>query len=135
METRRMSASMHRSLSDIENDLSIGPMRLDEAVCELVDADRADDVATLLAWRGAPVPEADVAVILGALDDRCAAMLCRVMGLSANSYSALLRMRRRLRGANPRDPAALLSAYRDLGKVDSVELAEQVREIMASANG
>ncbi len=71
-----------------------GVMGLDDAVAELADADGAAAIAVMIADRVRLRPEM-VSRALEADSDEAISVLCRAAGLRINSYSALLRMRRR----------------------------------------
>lgn len=115
-----------RTLDEIADDISLGIMRLDEAVTELADANRLDELAELLERRIAlPRNEA-----LASLSDRAelpAALVCRAAGLSLNGYSAVLRMRRRASRDGGAVPGALLSAYPGIPRPTLEELQRQLR--------
>jgi hypothetical protein len=114
-----------RSLDQIRDDLALGAVRLDEAVIELADANRVEDVAALLVARVSLAPE-DAALSLEGAPERPAALLCRAAGLGINGYSAVLRMRCRNRQTAFSASGALLSAYLALPRPSPTELAAQL---------
>jgi hypothetical protein len=71
-----------------------GLLAHDEMLAELADADCADAVATVIAER-MRIREALVRRALEAESDEAISVMCCVAGFKVNSYSALLRMRRR----------------------------------------
>jgi hypothetical protein len=110
-----------RTLAEIADDIALGITPLDEAVTELADANRLDDLAELLERRIALPREEGMA----SLSDRAelpAALLCRAAGLGLNGYSAVLRMRRRVRRDASVVPGALLSAYSGIPRPTLEEL-------------
>lgn len=118
----------NRSFEDLRNDVVHGMMPLDDAVTVLADDARRAEVAQLLGLRlgleCAPVVEA-----LASPNEEALALLCRAAGLSLNGYSAVLRMRWRVREDRAASPAALLEAYGGLARLTSGELAARAREI------
>ena len=114
-----------RTLAEIMDDISLGLLRLDEAVTELADDDRLDDIANLVEWRVA-LPRSEAFASLTDAAELPTALVCRTAGLSANGYSAVLRMRRRMRcGVDP-VPAPLLGAYADMPRPSLEELRTQL---------
>ncbi len=75
-----------------------GIVLLDDAVIELADAGSVEAVTQLIAGR-IGLPPGKVMRAIDASSDEAMAAICRAAGLSANGFSAVLRMRRR------RDPA------------------------------
>jgi hypothetical protein len=71
-----------------------GLLAPDETLAELADADCADALAAVIAER-MRIREELVARALVAESDEVISVLCCAAGLKVNSYSALLRMRRR----------------------------------------
>lgn len=111
-----------RSLQQLQEDLARGLIPLDDAITQLADAERNYDIAALI---GSLVALQSVAVLrlLDAPAEEPVAMLCRAAGLSVNGYSAVLRMRRRMRPGATAAASALLGAYRQLPRVDPRDLA------------
>ena len=71
-----------------------GLLALDEALAELADSDCVKTLATFIAERVGLQTDL-VARSLDASSDETVSAMCRVAGFKMNSYSALLRMRRR----------------------------------------
>jgi hypothetical protein len=110
-------------LETLLSELADGVVTLDEAVIRLADADRAEDIAALIAAR--LTVEADiVARALATRWQEAAAVLCRTAGLGANGYSAVLRMRRRAGRTLDASPAVLLAGYLQRHRASREELAE-----------
>jgi hypothetical protein len=114
-----------RPLPELENDIALGIMTLDEAVVALADAERAEDLAALLARRLGIVHEG-ARRILASAAEQPAALLCRAAGLSLNGYSAVLRLRRRGRRGPAPNPTVLLSAYHSLKRLGADELVDML---------
>jgi hypothetical protein len=87
-----------------------GLLALDEALAELADSDCAKTLATVIAERvGLQINL--VSRALDAPSDETISAMCRVAGFKMNSYSALLRMRRRHnRGTDTPSDALMLFA-------------------------
>jgi len=117
-----------RTLAEIADDVSLGIVRLDEAVTELADANRLDDLAELLERRVA-LPRRAALASLEATAELPAALVCRTAGLSANGYSAVLRMRWRVRREKEAVPTALLSAYAGIPRPTLEELQRQLSAV------
>ena len=117
-----------RTLAEIADDVSLGIVRLDEAVTELADANRLDDLAELLERRIA-LPRRVARATLEAPAELPAALVCRAAGLSANGYSAVLRMRWRVRREKEAVPTALLSAYAGIPRPTLEELLHQLSAV------
>jgi hypothetical protein len=95
---------------------------LEDKVIELADANKREELAAVLAAR-VPVDPALAFEFLSMRQEKFATLLCRAAGLSANAYSAVLRMRcRQLRTSTAVAPV-LLQAYRDVAKLGPAELA------------
>ena len=73
---------------------AIGLLAPDETLAELADADCADALAAVIAER-MRIRQELVARALMAESDEVISVLCCAAGFKVNSYSALLRMRRR----------------------------------------
>ena len=85
----------------------------DEVLAELADADCGAALAALVAER----VRLDAALVLRALeadDDQPISVMCRAAGFRINSYSALLRMRRRQNRGTGSAPAYALTFFSDL---------------------
>jgi hypothetical protein len=120
-----------RPLQQIEDDLGQGKIALDEAITELADAQRDDDIACLLGPRMS-LPDAAVRRVLDAPAEEPAAMLCRAAGLSVNGYSAILRMRRRMRPCADPPASVLLAGYRQLPRAKLRDLGPLLEAAAAS---
>jgi hypothetical protein len=92
-----------------------GLMAFDEALAELADADCGAAIATLIAERTALRTEL-VSRALDAPSDEIISVICRAAGFRINSYSALLRMRRR-KNRGDSAPASALTLFSDLSPV------------------
>ena len=114
-----------RPLPELVNDIALGVIILDEAVIALADAERADDLAALLAGRLGIAPEG-VRRIFGSAAEQPAALLCRSAGLSLNGYSAVLRLRRRGRRGPAPNPTNLLTASHSLARLSGKELVDML---------
>jgi hypothetical protein len=118
-----------RALNDIIDDISLGILCLDEAVTELADDDRLDDIAALIEWRVA-LPRDEAFASLTDSNELPTALVCKTAGLSANGYSAVLRMRRRLRRDLESVPAPLLGAYPEIPRPRVDELRRQLPALL-----
>jgi hypothetical protein len=87
----------------------------DEALIELADADCAGALAGVIAERLALRPDA-VLRALEAPSDESIAVMCCAAGLKMNSFSALLRMRRRCNRGTESAPAQALSLFSELSR-------------------
>jgi hypothetical protein len=114
-------------VSKVLADLANGVALLAETVAELADANREDDLAALIAGRSGFGKAIVLDALTGAHTDAAAA-ICRIAGLSLNSYSAILRMRVRKR-RQVVDPYPLLAAYRQTA---TASLEELIRAISRS---
>jgi hypothetical protein len=102
-----------------------GLLALDEAFAELADADCAATLATLIAERLRVRADA-VARALDAESDEAISVMCRAAGLRMNSYSALLRMRRRRNRGLESSPAFALTFFSDLPRVSAERLLPRI---------
>ena len=92
-----------------------GVLAHDEALIELADADCAAAIADLIAERVRLRAE----VVLRALEaqsDEDISVMCRAAGLKLDSFSALLRMRRRCHRGTESAPAEALSLFSALSR-------------------
>ncbi len=121
-----------RTVDEIADDISLGIIRLDEAVAELADANRVDDLAELVERR-ISLPRGDAVACFCARTELPVALMCRALGMTLNGYSAILRMRRRAHLSTEAVPAALLSAYSGVPRPTLEEL--QGRLMTASESG
>lgn len=84
-----------------------GLLAHDEALAELADADCSDAIAQAIAER----VRLRTDIVLRAIDsesDEAISVMCRAAGFKINSYSALLRMRRRAQRGTEAAPHALM---------------------------
>ena len=108
-----------------------GLMGLDEAVAELADADGTAAIAVMIADRVRLRPEM-VSRALEADSDEAISVLCRAAGLKINSYSALLRMRRRGRRGLDSAPSHALTFFSDLTPASAERLLQRIAALDAS---
>jgi hypothetical protein len=101
----------------------LGLASIDESVISLADDNRDGELAALIAKR-ADLDEGLVARALASERVEAAAAVCRIAGLSVNSYSAVLRMRARRSPGQSRALAVLLADYRLSAEVSPRELAK-----------
>jgi hypothetical protein len=123
--SRAMSADFARG---IIADVGSGALQLDDAVTQLADRDCAREIAQLIGERVG----ADAAVVgdaLRAAAQEPLAILCRAAGLSANGYSAILRMRRRSGQGLNGSVANLLRAYLSRPKLNRMQIAEALQRL------
>lgn len=99
-----------RPLSVLADLIARELMLFDDALIELADANDAMGVAQLLLGRTELRPDMIVRVLFAA-PEQPMMLLCRAAKLDLDAFSAVLRMRRRRRGAARQSPAAALSAY------------------------
>jgi DNA-binding phage protein len=92
-----------------------GLLALDEALAELADANCTSAMAVMIAER-VGLPRDAVARALDAESDETISVICRAAGLRINSYSAVLRMRRRRNRGTGSAPAAALMFFSDLSQ-------------------
>jgi len=123
-----------RPLQKLQEDLAHALIQLDDAVTELADAERNCDIATLIAAR-VSLDFASVLRLLEASTEEPVAMLCRAAGLSVNGYSAVLRMRRRMRRTATTPASRLLGAYRQLPKATARDLGALLQAADGSPTG
>jgi len=102
-----------------------GLLALDDALAELADADCTAAIAGLIAER----VKLRVDVVSHALDaqtDEPISVMCRVAGFRINSYSALLRMRRRQNRGTESAPAYALTFFSDLSPASAERLLQRM---------
>ena len=102
-----------------------GLLALDDALAELADADCTAAIAGLIAER----VNLGVEVVSHALDaqtDEPISVMCRVAGFRINSYSALLRMRRRQNRGTESAPAYALTFFSDLSPASAERLLQRM---------
>jgi hypothetical protein len=119
----------HRSFVEIREQLARNAIPLDDAVTELADAGREEELAALLRERVAGLGF-DAGDVLQTAAEHPVAILCRAAGLSLNGYSAILRMRHRKRRPGRADPSTLLNAYVQLSKAGPAEMNAQLRTMV-----
>ena len=93
-----------------------GTLALDELLAELADADCTVALADVIAERG----QLRADLVRRALDaepDEPSSVICRAAGFSMNSYSAVLRMRRRHHLGAGIPPAYALTFFSGLSRV------------------
>ncbi len=101
-----------------------GLLALDEALAELADAGCVATLATMISERIKVRAEA-VSRALAADDDQPISVMCRAAGFKSNSYSALLRMRRRLKHGSG-SAAQALALFSDLSRTSADRLLPQL---------
>jgi hypothetical protein len=102
-----------------------GLLALDDALTELADADCVAAIATLIAARIDLRPEM-VSQALDAPTDETISAMCRAAGFRINSYSALLRMRRRQNRGTDSAPAYALTLFSDLSPASAERLLRRI---------
>jgi hypothetical protein len=107
-----------------------GYVLLDDAIIGLADAGRISCLAVLVARR-IGLSAATVERALAARSAEPATLLCRAAGLGANSFSAVLRMRRRGRPESEPSPSQALSGFLRM----PVDLAHQVVRMIKANEG
>jgi hypothetical protein len=127
-------AVIHRPLIQIKEDMLLGALRLDDAIIELADEDRVEDIVRVLSVRAGLASDDALRLFIG-VSERPAALFCRMAGVGLNGYSAVLRMRRRARKGAQEEPAALLNAYLQLGALPGSELSHGVQTSLAATDG
>jgi hypothetical protein len=107
-----------------------GLLPLDDALSELADANCVAAIAGLIAER----VELRREVVLQALDapsDEAISVMCRAAGFRINSYSALLRMRRRQNRGTESAPAYALTFFSDLAPASAERLLRRMTTELA----
>lgn len=107
-----------------------GMLALDDALSELADADCVAAIAALVAER----VDLRAEVVLQALDaptDEAISVICRAAGFRINSYSALLRMRRRQNRGTESAPAYALTFFSDLSPTSAERLLRRMTTELA----
>lgn len=107
-----------------------GLIGLDDAVAELADANGAAAIAVMIADRVRLRPEM-VSRALEADSDEAISVLCRAAGLKINSYSALLRMRRRGHRGLDSAPSHALMYFSDLTVASAERLLQRIAALDA----
>ena len=102
-----------------------GMLALDDALSERADADCVAAIAAMIAER----VDLRIEVVLQALDaptDETISVMCRAAGFRINSYSALLRMRRRQNRGTESAPAYALTFFSDLSPASAERLLRRM---------
>ena len=107
-----------------------GLLALDDALAELSDADCVAAIATLIAERIELRAEL-VSQALDAPTDETISVMCRAAGFRINSYSALLRMRRRQNRGTESAPAYALTFFSDLAPASAERLLRRMTTELA----
>jgi hypothetical protein len=95
-----------------------GLLAHDEALAELADANCATALAVVIAERVCLCPDM-VRRALDADTDEAISVICRAAGFTMNSYSAMLRMRRRHNRGTDNAPAHALMFFSDLSRTSA----------------
>jgi hypothetical protein len=104
------AAARVRPLEEITDQIAAGILRFGDAVIELADVDQASDLAILIGGRAGVACEALVRDLF-APDETPLMTTCRAAWLELESFSAILRMRRRRGVFGASDVGRLLRAY------------------------
>jgi uncharacterized protein (DUF2336 family) len=107
----RAAEARARPLDELMECVADGSLRMGEAVIELADADRASDLAVLVCGRAESQSQTFVRHLFAA-DETDLMKTCRAVGLDLETFSAILRLRRRRRPFGAGDVGRLLRAYR-----------------------
>ena len=107
-----------------------GMLALDDALAELADADCVSAIAALIAERIELRAEL-VSQALDAPTDETISVMCRAAGFRINSYSALLRMRRRQNRGTDSAPAYALTFFSDLPPTSAERLVRRMTTELA----
>ena len=102
-----------------------GLLALDDALTELADADCGAAIAAMIAERVDLRAEL-VSQALDAPTDETISVMCRAGGFRINSYSALLRMRRRQNRGTDSAPAYALTFFSDLSPASAERLLRRM---------
>jgi uncharacterized protein (DUF2336 family) len=108
----RLNAAVTRArpLRELRDLIDAGALHFGEAVIELADADRVSDLAILVGGK-AGVPGHIFVRDLFAPDEKLLMETCRAAWVDLESFSAILRMRRRRRPFGAADVGRLLRTY------------------------
>ena len=98
-----------QGLQAVLDGVTDGLVLLDDAAIKLADADAVDAVAELLSRR-VDLPPDRVVRAAEAPSEAALTVICRAAGLNVNSFSAILRMRRRHLPSDV-SPAEVLAAF------------------------
>src|SRR5882757_6879586 len=116
--------------ADILRRRANGLLALDDALTELADADCAAAIAVLVAER-VELRAETVSQALDAPTDEAISVMCRAAGFRINSYSALLRMRRRQNRGTESAPAYALTFFSDLAPASAERLLRRMTTELA----
>jgi hypothetical protein len=108
-----------------------GSLALDELLAELADADCISALADVIAERARLRPDL-VRRALDADSDEPASVICRASGFTMNSYSAVLRMRRRHNRGADDSPAHALTYFSSLSRVTAERSVARVLADLAA---
>lgn len=98
-----------------------GLLALDEALAELADSDCVVTLAKFIAERTGLALDF-VSRALDAPSDEASSVICRIAGFKMNSYSALLRMRRRHNRGTDSAPTDALMLFAELSPVAAKQM-------------
>jgi len=104
------AAARARPLDELTDQITARMLRFADAVIELADADRISDLAALIGGRAGVASHAFVHDLF-APDETALMKTCRAAWLDLESFSAILRMRRRRRPFGTADVGRLLRTY------------------------
>ena len=107
------AAAGARPLDELADLLADGTLWPSEAVIELADANRADDLAVLVCSRAGGDAQTFL-LHLFAPDETAVMATCRAAGLDLESFSAVMRLRHRHHAIGAGDVARLLRAFGEL---------------------
>jgi uncharacterized protein (DUF2336 family) len=104
------AAARARPLDELVELIAAGTLRFGEAVTELADADRVSDLAILIGGKAGAESRIFVRDLF-APDEKPLMETCRAAWVDLESFSAILRMRRRRRPFGAADVGRMLRAY------------------------
>jgi hypothetical protein len=104
------AAARVRPLEELTDQIAAGTLRFGDAVIELADADQVSELAVLIGGRAGVASDA-LGRDLFAPDETPLMRTCRAAGLDLESFSAILRLRRRRGVFGASDVGRLLRAY------------------------
>jgi uncharacterized protein (DUF2336 family) len=104
------AAARARPLDELKDQIRAGNVRFGDAVIELADADRVSDLAILIGGRAGVAHHVCMRDLLEP-DEKALMETCRAASIELESFSALLRLRRRRRPFGTGDIARMLRAY------------------------
>jgi hypothetical protein len=118
----------------ILNRRASGQLAHDETLAELADADCADALAAVIAER-MRIRQELVTRALGSESDEAISVLCCAAGFKVNSYSALLRMRRRRHLGASSTPTEALKFFSGLRRVSAEKMLPRLVAGLAAQDG